>query len=89
MCEAKPECGDDIATQLLPSGPAWDPERVPELERVLQGVSQELARIDARGHGHRTVLMEPGVLRPRLSYRPTSLWCRTALKSMLNSPSVS
>ncbi|POA33029.1 MULTISPECIES: YmfQ family protein [unclassified Pseudomonas] len=33
---------------LLPSGPAWDPERVPELEQVLQGVSQELARLDAR-----------------------------------------
>ena len=33
---------------LLPSGPAWDPEQVPELERVLQGISQELARIDAR-----------------------------------------
>lgn len=33
---------------LLPSGPAWDPERVPELEEVLEGVSQELARLDAR-----------------------------------------
>jgi uncharacterized protein YmfQ (DUF2313 family) len=32
---------------LLPSGPAWDPEQVPELAWVLQGVSQELARIDA------------------------------------------
>ncbi|RXU69584.1 phage tail protein [Pseudomonas protegens] len=38
----------DQLRNLLPSGPAWDPERVPELERVLQGVSQELARIDAR-----------------------------------------
>lgn len=33
---------------LLPSGPAWEPERVPELERVLRGIAQELARIDAR-----------------------------------------
>ena len=33
---------------LLPSGPAWDPERVPELEEVLQGVAVELARLDAR-----------------------------------------
>lgn len=33
---------------LLPSGPAWDPERVPELEEVLEGISQELARLDAR-----------------------------------------
>jgi len=33
---------------LLPSGPAWDPERLPELQQVLQGVAQELARIDAR-----------------------------------------
>ncbi|MGK3117430.1 DUF2313 domain-containing protein [Pseudomonas corrugata] len=33
---------------LLPSGPAWDPERVPELEEVLEGIAQELARLDAR-----------------------------------------
>ncbi|MEJ1225641.1 putative phage tail protein [Pseudomonas sp. CCNWLW56] len=33
---------------LLPSGPAWDPERVPELEQVLEGIAQELARIDTR-----------------------------------------
>jgi uncharacterized protein YmfQ (DUF2313 family) len=33
---------------LLPSGPAWDPERVPELEEVLGGIAQELARLDAR-----------------------------------------
>lgn len=33
---------------LLPSGPAWDPERVPELDDVLAGVAQELARLDAR-----------------------------------------
>lgn len=33
---------------LLPLGPAWDPERVPEIEKILSGMSQELARIDAR-----------------------------------------
>lgn len=33
---------------LLPDGPAWDPELVPELETILMGISQELARIDAR-----------------------------------------
>ncbi len=33
---------------LLPLGPAWDPELVPELETILSGVSRELARIDAR-----------------------------------------
>lgn len=33
---------------LLPSGPAWDPERVPELESVLAGAAEELARIDGR-----------------------------------------
>ncbi|AQY66597.1 DUF2313 domain-containing protein [Pseudomonas veronii] len=33
---------------LLPSGPAWDPDLVPELEKILMGMSLELARIDAR-----------------------------------------
>ena len=33
---------------LLPVGPAWDPEQVPELDAILAGLSQELARIDAR-----------------------------------------
>jgi uncharacterized protein YmfQ (DUF2313 family) len=33
---------------LLPSGPAWDPEQVPELEQVLEGIAQELARLDVR-----------------------------------------
>ena len=33
---------------LLPSGPAWDPELVPELQTILAGLAQELARIDAR-----------------------------------------
>ncbi len=33
---------------LLPAGPAWEPERVPELALVLTGLSQELARIEAR-----------------------------------------
>ena len=33
---------------LLPSGPAWDPELVPEIALVLAGVSLEFARLDAR-----------------------------------------
>lgn len=33
---------------LLPAGPAWDPELVPELETILSGASLELARIDVR-----------------------------------------
>ncbi|MGN8030872.1 YmfQ family protein [Pseudomonas sp. 22189] len=33
---------------LLPAGPAWDPERVPEIDAVLTGVSAEFARLDAR-----------------------------------------
>lgn len=33
---------------LLPSGPAWDPELVPEVARVLGGVAVEFARLDAR-----------------------------------------
>lgn len=33
---------------LLPSGPAWDPELVPEIAVILAGVSQEFARLDAR-----------------------------------------
>ncbi|WP_285417335.1 putative phage tail protein [Pseudomonas sp. efr-133-TYG-5] len=33
---------------LLPAGPAWDAERVPELEDVLRGVAVELARLDTR-----------------------------------------
>lgn len=33
---------------LLPAGPAWDPELVPELETILSGISQEMARVDAR-----------------------------------------
>lgn len=33
---------------LLPQGPAWDAERVPELAVVLEGLSAELARVDAR-----------------------------------------
>ncbi|WP_282372780.1 YmfQ family protein [Pseudomonas sp. PS02290] len=34
--------------QLLPQGPAWDLERVPELANVLAGLSVELSRVDAR-----------------------------------------
>ena len=33
---------------LLPTGPAWDPERVPELQQVITGLSREFARIDGR-----------------------------------------
>lgn len=34
--------------QLLPQGPAWDMERLPELAQVLEGLSIELARVDGR-----------------------------------------
>ncbi|MEE1920281.1 putative phage tail protein, partial [Pseudomonas asiatica] len=33
---------------LLPLGPAWDPELVPEVDLILEGVSQEFARVEAR-----------------------------------------
>jgi len=33
---------------LLPSGPAWDLEALPQLRTVLDGIAEELARIDAR-----------------------------------------
>ncbi|NVZ49430.1 DUF2313 domain-containing protein [Pseudomonas sp. B6002] len=33
---------------LLPSGPAWDLETVPQLGQVLSGLAEELARVDAR-----------------------------------------
>jgi len=33
---------------LLPSGPAWDPELVPEIDLVLSGVAVEFSRLDAR-----------------------------------------
>lgn len=33
---------------LLPVGPAWDPELVPEVALILSGVSLEFARLDAR-----------------------------------------
>lgn len=33
---------------LLPSGPAWDPELVPEIDLVLQGVAVEFARLEGR-----------------------------------------
>ncbi|RMQ48656.1 Tail protein [Pseudomonas cichorii] len=38
----------DQLQALLPSGPAWDPERVPELQQVITGLSEEFARIDGR-----------------------------------------
>lgn len=33
---------------LLPPGPAWEPEQVPEIHRLLEGLSLEFARIDGR-----------------------------------------
>ncbi|KQZ80638.1 YmfQ family protein [Pseudomonas sp. Root562] len=33
---------------LLPAGPAWDPELVPEIALVLDGVAVEFSRLDAR-----------------------------------------
>ncbi|MFV3379607.1 YmfQ family protein [Pseudomonas sp. NY15354] len=33
---------------LLPLGPAWDPELVPEIDLVLGSVAQEFARVEAR-----------------------------------------
>ncbi|PMZ39000.1 phage tail protein, partial [Pseudomonas sp. GW247-3R2A] len=30
---------------LLPAGPAWDPELVPEIDLVLTGVSLEFSRL--------------------------------------------
>lgn len=33
---------------LMPAGPAWDPDMVPELETIISGLSRELARVDAR-----------------------------------------
>ncbi|MBD8202054.1 YmfQ family protein [Pseudomonas viridiflava] len=33
---------------LLPPGSAWDPERVPEVQQLIAGLSHEFARIDGR-----------------------------------------
>lgn len=38
----------DQLRALLPSGPAWDPELVPEVGLILAGASQEFARLEAR-----------------------------------------
>lgn len=38
----------DQLRALLPAGPAWDPERVPEVSQVMDRLARELARIDAR-----------------------------------------
>ncbi len=35
---------------LLPPGPAWDAELVPEVDGALRGLAAELARVDARGY---------------------------------------
>lgn len=43
--------GQDYLAQLLallPPGPAWDAEAVPELVKVLEALAQEFARVDAR-----------------------------------------
>ncbi|WP_313064667.1 YmfQ family protein [Achromobacter animicus] len=43
--------GQDYLAQLLtllPPGPAWDAEAVPELVKVLEAFAQEFARVDAR-----------------------------------------
>ncbi len=33
---------------LLPAGPAWDPDWVPALEKILLAMAKEMARMDAR-----------------------------------------
>lgn len=33
---------------LLPPGPAWDAQAVPEVDQVLAGLAEELARVEAR-----------------------------------------
>ncbi len=38
----------DQLLALLPSGPAWDPEQVPQLQQIITGLSREFARIDGR-----------------------------------------
>ncbi len=38
----------DQLQALLPSGPAWDPEHVPQLQQIITGLSHEFARIDGR-----------------------------------------
>lgn len=43
--------GQDYHAQLLallPPGPAWDAEAVPDLVKVLEALAQEFARVDAR-----------------------------------------
>lgn len=35
---------------LLPPGPAWDAQLVPEIDAYLRGLSAELARLDARAY---------------------------------------
>lgn len=47
--------------RLLPYGPAWDKESVPDLELIIKAIAEEFARIDARS---RDLLneMEPSTL---------------------------
>lgn len=46
---------------LLPPGPAWDPELVPEVNQVISGLSKEFARIDARAFDLLTEMDPNGV----------------------------
>lgn len=46
---------------LLPQGPAWDMERMPELALVLRGIAQEMARIDARAEALKSE-MDPALV---------------------------
>ena len=39
----------DQLRALLPPGPAWEAELVPEVDAALRGLAPELARLDARG----------------------------------------
>lgn len=46
---------------LLPAGPAWDPEQVPEVDQVITGLSLEFARIDLRAFDLLTEMDPNGV----------------------------
>lgn len=51
--------------QLLPPGPAWDPDLYPLPDRVVRAVADELARIDARANDLRAEMF-PGSVRELL-----------------------
>lgn len=46
---------------LLPPGPAWEPDAVPELGAVLAGLAPEFARLDARAEDLVAELVPSGV----------------------------